>query len=37
MPFDSYYEHENNTGKKPNEPKNDIGLTLNLYFALEKK
>jgi len=35
--FDAYYEHENNTGKKPNQSKNDIGLTLNLYFALEKK
>jgi hypothetical protein len=35
--FDAYYEHENNTGKKPNQPKNDIGLALNLYFSLEKK
>jgi Protein of unknown function (DUF2490) len=31
--FDVYYEHENNTGKKPNRQNNFIGATLNLYFS----
>jgi hypothetical protein len=31
--FDLYYEHENNTGKKTNKQDNDIGLSLDLYFA----
>jgi hypothetical protein len=31
--FNAYYEHENNTGKRPNQPRNDIGLALNLYFS----
>jgi hypothetical protein len=35
--FNSYYEHENNTGKKPNKQVNSIGLALYLYFSLEKK
>ena len=35
--FSSYYEHENNTGKKPNQQANEIGLALYLYFSLEKK
>jgi len=30
--FDPYYEHQNNTGKKPNEQLNQLGLTLNLFF-----
>ena len=30
--FDPYYEHENNTGKKPNQQVNAAGLILNLYF-----
>ena len=30
--IDSYYEHENNTGKKPNKQVNALGLVLNLYF-----
>ncbi len=30
--FDSYYEHENNTGKKPNQQINALGLILNIYF-----
>ncbi|MFZ0294024.1 MAG: DUF2490 domain-containing protein [Candidatus Sulfotelmatobacter sp.] len=29
---DSYYEHENNTGKAPNPRVNVIGLILGLYF-----
>jgi hypothetical protein len=35
--LDAYYEHENNTGKKPNQQTNDIGLALYLFFSLEKK
>jgi hypothetical protein len=30
--FDPYYEHENNTGKHPNQQVNAAGLILNLYF-----
>jgi uncharacterized protein DUF2490 len=30
--FDPYYEHENNTGKSPNQQVNAVGLILNLYF-----
>jgi hypothetical protein len=32
--INAYYEHENNTGKKPNQ-KNDIGLALYLFFSME--
>jgi hypothetical protein len=35
--FNFYYEHENNTGKKPNSQQDSIGLVLNLHFSLEKK
>jgi len=35
--FNTYYEHQNNTGKKPNQSVNQIGVDLNLYFSLEKK
>ncbi len=35
--FNTYYEHENNTGKKPNQQKNDIGLALYLFFSMAKK
>lgn len=35
--FNSYYEHENNTGKAPNQPKNYIGLILELYFSRQSK
>lgn len=35
--FNSYYEHENSTGKRPNQPKSAIGLALYLYFSAEKK
>ena len=34
--FNTYYEHDNNTGKKPNQQVNSIGLALYLYFSLEK-
>jgi len=30
--IDTYYEHENNTGKKPNKQINAIGVILNLNF-----
>jgi hypothetical protein len=35
--FNAYYEHENNTGKPPNQQVNDIGLALYLFFSLEAK
>jgi hypothetical protein len=35
--FNAYYEHENNTGKKPNTQTNSVGLALYLYFSLENK
>ena len=32
--FDSYFEHENNTGgKRPNKQDKEIGLALHLYFS----
>ncbi len=30
--FESYYKHENNTGKRPNQQENGIGLALHVYF-----
>jgi hypothetical protein len=30
--FNPYYEHQNSTGKKPNQQLNQLGLVLNLYF-----
>jgi uncharacterized protein DUF2490 len=35
--FNTYYEHENDTGKRPNQQKSGAGLALNLYFSREKK
>jgi hypothetical protein len=32
LEFDPYYEHQNNTGKRPNQQLNQLGLILNLYF-----
>lgn len=37
LEFNSYYEHDNNTGKRPNRQVNSAGLALYLYFSLEKK
>ena len=34
--FNPYYEHDNNTGKHPNQQVNSIGLELNLYFSILK-
>jgi Protein of unknown function (DUF2490) len=30
--FNPYYEHQNNTGKSPNQQLNQLGLVLSLYF-----
>ena len=30
--FNTYFEHENNTGKSPNQQVNSVGLILSLYF-----
>lgn len=30
--FEPYYEHQNNTGKRPNQTLNQLGLILELYF-----
>ena len=32
LEFDSYYEHQNITSKRPNQQLNQLGLILNLYF-----
>ena len=34
--FDAYYEHENNTGKAPNQQENDIGLAAHILFSRVK-
>jgi hypothetical protein len=31
--FTPYYEHQNNTGKAPNQQLNQLGLVLNLFFG----
>jgi Protein of unknown function (DUF2490) len=33
LDLDPYYEHQNNTGKKPNKQVNALGLTLNIYIS----
>jgi hypothetical protein len=35
--FNTYYEHDDNTGKLQNQQVNSAGLALYLYFSLEKK
>ncbi|HUL33554.1 MAG TPA: DUF2490 domain-containing protein [Candidatus Eisenbacteria bacterium] len=37
MQFNLYFQHDNNTGKRPNQQINSVGLVLNLYFSLHKK
>jgi Protein of unknown function (DUF2490) len=32
LEFDPYYEHQNQTGKRPNEQLNQFGLALNVHF-----
>jgi Protein of unknown function (DUF2490) len=34
--FNPYYEHDNNTGKHPNQQVNSIGLEVSLYFSVAK-
>jgi hypothetical protein len=34
---DAYYEHQNNTGKKPNQQVNDIGLAAHVFFPWRKQ
>lgn len=34
--FDLYYEHENDTAKKPNRQNNYVGLGLYMYLSLAK-
>jgi Protein of unknown function (DUF2490) len=31
--FNPYYEHQNNTGKSPNQQLNQLGLMLNIFFS----
>jgi uncharacterized protein DUF2490 len=31
--FNAYYEHQNNTGKHPNEQLHGLGLTVNIYLS----
>ena len=33
--LDTYYEHQNNTGKNPNRQLHGIGLTLNIYLSVK--
>jgi uncharacterized protein DUF2490 len=35
--FNTYYEHENNTGKAPNNQVTSIGLALYLFFSVQGK
>jgi hypothetical protein len=35
--FNTYYEHDNNTGKHPNQQVNSAGLALYLYFSVGKQ
>jgi hypothetical protein len=34
--FDPNYEHENNTGKRPNEQVDAVGLILNRFFPRKR-
>jgi hypothetical protein len=34
--IDAYYEHQNNTGKKPNQQVNDIGVAAHIFFSLKR-
>ncbi len=35
--FNTYYEHENDTGRNPNKQQNYIGLALYIYLSARKK
>ena len=32
LEFDPYYEHQNITGKSPNQQLNQLGLVLGIHF-----
>jgi len=32
--FDTYYEHQNNTGARPNQQLDQLGIILNLFFSI---
>ncbi len=34
--FNVYYEHDNNTNKRPNKQQSSVGLALYFFFSLEK-
>ena len=35
--FNPYYEHDNNTGKRPNKQVESVGLAAYFFFSVEKK
>jgi hypothetical protein len=35
--FNTYYEHDNNTGKHPNKQQSSVGLAVYIYFSVENK
>jgi len=35
--LDAHYEHQNLTGKRPNQELNQLGVILNIYLGLEKE
>jgi hypothetical protein len=35
--LDAYYEHQNLTGKRPNQQLNQLGVILNIYLGREKE
>jgi hypothetical protein len=35
LEFDPYYEHQNNTGKSPNQQLDQLGIILNLFFSVK--
>jgi hypothetical protein len=34
LEFNPYYEHQNNTGKSPNQQLNQLGLIINIFFSV---
>lgn len=35
--FNTYYQHDNNTSKRPNKQQSSVGLAVYFYFSLEPK
>jgi Protein of unknown function (DUF2490) len=35
--FNLYYQHDNNTGNRPNKQQSSVGLALSLFFSREQK